>query len=57
MTMLHQTRLLALLAMLAVLSLGACNTFRGVGEDVEAGGEAISGAAQDSEDAIEDAAN
>lgn len=36
------------------LALGACNTMRGAGEDVEATGEAAQDAAQDTEDAIQD---
>ncbi len=36
---------LALLAVLASLSLTACNTFEGVGKDVERGGEKIQKAA------------
>jgi len=43
-------RLLALLVCAAFpLALAACNTTEGVGEDVEAAGEAIDEAAEDSE--------
>jgi entericidin B len=41
-------RLLFALALAAGLS--ACNTVRGVGEDVEAGGEAISNTAEEVQD-------
>ncbi len=34
------------LLLLATLALGACNTMRGVGEDVQAGGQAIEGTAE-----------
>lgn len=40
-----------LLAVMAV-STAACNTTRGMGEDVEATGEAVQDAAQDAEDKI-----
>lgn len=45
-----------LLLCLAILSLAqtACNTTRGFGEDVEATGEAVSDAAQEAEDELED---
>jgi predicted small secreted protein len=33
--------------LLATLALGACNTMQGVGEDVQAGGEAIEDTATD----------
>lgn len=36
-----RTALLVVLALLATLSLGACNTMRGVGKDTEAVGESI----------------
>ena len=36
------------------LALTACNTAKGLGEDVEAGGELMQKGAQDTEDAIED---
>lgn len=39
-------KLIALLAVLASLSLTACNTFEGVGRDVERGGEAVQDAAR-----------
>ncbi|SUC36210.1 entericidin B membrane lipoprotein [Providencia rustigianii] len=35
-----------LICSLAVISLTACNTTKGVGEDIEAGGKAIQRAAQ-----------
>ena len=35
-----------LLAMLAVVSLSACNTIHGVGKDIEKGGQAIERAAK-----------
>jgi entericidin B len=41
--------LMALLALLALPSLSACNTARGMGEDVQAAGRAMSGTAQDVE--------
>ncbi|MGE3142043.1 MAG: entericidin A/B family lipoprotein [Hyphomonadaceae bacterium] len=37
----------ALAAFLAAAALSACNTVRGAGEDVQAGGAAVSGAATD----------
>lgn len=37
---------------LAAVFLAACNTVKGVGEDVQAGGEAIENTAQDVEDEI-----
>jgi predicted small secreted protein len=40
-----------LLAVMAA-STGACNTTRGMGEDVEAAGEAVQDAAQDTEDKL-----
>ena len=47
---------LSLAALLFVaLALGACNTFRGVGEDVQAGGRAIGGAADATSEAIDEA--
>jgi predicted small secreted protein len=36
------------------VALTACNTAKGFGEDVEAGGELMQDGAQDTEDAIED---
>ncbi|MBT0960792.1 entericidin A/B family lipoprotein [Denitromonas iodatirespirans] len=40
-------RLIALIvAAMAVLTLSACNTVRGVGQDIEKGGEAIQKAAK-----------
>lgn len=44
----------ALLALLIALSTTACNTTRGVGEDVEATGEFIQEAAEETEEEIED---
>jgi predicted small secreted protein len=35
-------------------ALVGCNTMRGAGEDVEAGGEAVQDAAEDTEDEMED---
>jgi entericidin B len=43
----------ALFVALAVLGLSACNTIGGLGEDVEAGGEAITDASNDVEQEIE----
>jgi entericidin B len=47
----------SLLGVLAVvllaLSTSACNTMAGLGEDVQAAGDAVSGAAQDVEDETE----
>lgn len=36
----------AIVAVVAVLGLSACNTVRGIGQDVEKGGEAIQKAAR-----------
>ena len=44
--------LIGLLAVLALPSLSACNTARGMGEDVEAAGKAMSGTAQDVENKV-----
>jgi predicted small secreted protein len=44
--------LMALVFMTAVLS--GCNTARGVGEDIEAAGGAMSDTAEDTEEEIED---
>ena len=44
--------LMGLLLMATVLS--GCNTARGMGEDIEAAGGAMSGAAEDTEEDIED---
>ena len=41
---------LALAALLTLGTLAACNTVEGVGEDVEATGEAVSGASRDVRD-------
>ena len=47
--------LIKLLAVLAFAgSLAACNTMEGAGEDIEAGGEAVSEGARDVEDEIDD---
>jgi predicted small secreted protein len=43
----------ALAFFLAALSLGACNTIEGLGQDVEEGGQSLSGAANDVEQEIE----
>lgn len=40
------------LALAALLALSACSTMEGVGRDVEQGGEAISGTANDAQDAM-----
>jgi predicted small secreted protein len=51
--MTHTCKLLMfLLALLALPSLSACNTARGMGEDVQAAGRAMSGTAQDVEDKV-----
>jgi predicted small secreted protein len=42
--------LFAMAALLGAVSLGACNTVEGVGEDVEATGEAIEEVAEESND-------
>jgi predicted small secreted protein len=47
----HTLRLLiGLLALLSLPSLSACNTARGMGEDVQAAGHAMSGTAEKVED-------
>jgi entericidin B len=51
-TVKKMTLLLVLAAPIA--GLGACNTTRGFGEDVEATGEAVQDAAQDAEDELTD---
>jgi predicted small secreted protein len=43
-------KLLALAAMIGVVSLGACNTVEGVGEDVRTAGDAVDNAAEDAND-------
>lgn len=48
------TRINAVILSLAVLALGACNTISGAGEDLSAGGEAISDTAQDTQREITD---
>lgn len=40
--------------LLLVVSLAACNTAAGLGEDVQAGGQAITGAANTTEEKLED---
>jgi predicted small secreted protein len=44
--------LIGLLALLVLPSLSACNTARGMGEDVEAVGKAMSGTAEEVEEDI-----
>jgi predicted small secreted protein len=44
--------LIGLLALLVLPSLSACNTARGVGEDVQALGRAMSGTAEEVEDDV-----
>jgi entericidin B len=44
--------LIGLLALLALPSLSACNTARGMGEDVSAAGKAMSGTAEKTEEKI-----
>jgi predicted small secreted protein len=39
-------RITTLVAALSLLALAACNTVRGIGQDVEKAGEVISGAAK-----------
>lgn len=46
--------LLLMLLVAAMLALGACNTMRGAGEDVQAAGEAMSGAAEETEEEVEE---
>jgi predicted small secreted protein len=46
--MTHLKSLMALAAMLGFLTLSACNTVEGVGEDVRATGQAIDDAAEES---------
>ncbi len=41
--------LAGLAVLLAALSLGACNTMRGAGQDVEAAGGAVAGAATETQ--------
>lgn len=42
--------LIAMAALMGAISLGACNTVEGVGEDVEQAGETIDNAAEESND-------
>lgn len=44
--------LIGLLALLSLPSLSACNTARGMGEDVQALGRAMSGTAEDVEEGV-----
>lgn len=49
------TRLvLGIVALAPMLALGACNTTRGFGEDVEATGEAVQGTARETEEELEE---
>jgi predicted small secreted protein len=51
----HVAWLCALIALFFMaLVLSACNTARGMGEDVEAAGSAMSGTAEDTEEEIEE---
>ena len=43
-------KLLLAFTCVSVLALSGCNTFRGVGEDVQAGGHGISHAASDTQE-------
>lgn len=43
-----------LLVVLAGVTVGACNTFRGAGRDVEAAGRGIENAADEVQDELED---
>ena len=53
--MTHLRHMLAFFAAaILALAVTGCNTMRGAGEDVEAGGEAVSETAEDTEEAIED---
>lgn len=44
------TQVFILLSLLSAAALAACNTTEGVGEDIQAGGEAIDDAAEDAQD-------
>jgi entericidin B len=44
------SRFIAILLALAALSLTACNTMQGVGEDIEQGGEKLQDSAKKSKD-------
>jgi entericidin B len=44
--------LIGLLALLSLPALSACNTARGMGEDVQAAGEAMSGTAEEVEEDV-----
>lgn len=50
----RRTALMAL-SLIAIMLLTACNTFRGVGQDVEAGGRGIGSAADATSEAIDEA--
>mgnify|MGYP006299761511 CR=1 FL=1 len=47
-------RLLRLLAPLALIALAGCNTVSGLGQDVEAGGEAIQEGSEEVEQELDD---
>lgn len=49
-----QVPLIAALAAIGAFSVSACNTVRGVGQDVEATGEAVSEAAEDTQEEMND---
>ncbi|MGE0828377.1 MAG: entericidin A/B family lipoprotein [Hyphomonadaceae bacterium] len=44
----------ALALLVGALSISACNTIEGVGEDVQATGQAVEGAAQETEEDLTD---
>ena len=46
--------LTVILVLLAAFSLSACNTTRGLGEDIEATGEGIQNAAEQAEEELEE---
>jgi predicted small secreted protein len=48
------TQLKIVFVLLAVLGLGACNTTKGLGQDVEAAGDKIEDTAQDAQDELSD---
>jgi predicted small secreted protein len=54
-TLIHRPAWAPILFAGLLLSLAGCNTFRGVGEDVEAGGRAIGNAAESTSEAIDEA--
>ena len=45
--------MMLLLAAVLLVGLGGCNTMRGMGEDVEAAGETMSGTAAETEEELE----